>query len=366
MPEQRREIKKIATSKRPDGQQPTVQPTLYDVAREASVSTATVSRVLHGQDRVRQATRERVLGVIEALGYVPDAAAQSMARQRKEVIGLLAVGNRSPGTEVEREGLLFIDEVWRGVEDALGRIEWSLLISMLNSRDPERAFQRMLRVSAKVDGLLITEGMVGSGRLGQLAARTPLVLIAGSPDEPHADVFAADNRSGTVALVSHLIERHGTGRIFSVPGPPGAPDAVARQAALEQTVARYPGVRLTGMFPGWFGSADGQRAGREILGLPRADWPDAIVCGNDQMAIGVIRELQAAGVRVPADVAVVGFDDLHAGALMPPPLTTVRQQIGLLADRACTRLLDRIANPALPRMVELLPTELVIRESCGC
>lgn len=350
----------------PGPRQTPAQPTLYDVARQAGVSTATVSRVLHGQDRVRPVTRQRVLGVIEALGYVPDAAAQSMARQRKEVIGLLAVGSRSPGTDVEQDGLLFIDELWRGVEDSLSRIEWSLLISSLPSRDPERAFQRMLRVSAKVDGLLIIEGMVGSERLGQIAARIPLVLVAGSPGESRADVVAADNRSGTAALARHLIERHGSTRIFSVSGPPEAPDAVARQAALEQTIARYPGVRLIATFPGWFGSADGQRAGREILGQPRARWPDAVVCGNDQMAIGVIRELLAAGVRVPADMAVAGFDNMHTGALMSPALTTVRQRIGLLAEHACARLLDRIADPALPPRVELLPTELVIRESCGC
>jgi LacI family transcriptional regulator len=345
---------------------PAPAPTLYDVAREARVSTATVSRVLHRPDQVRPATRQRVLGVIEVLGYVPDAAAQSMARQRKEVVGLLTVGNRSPGTDVEKEGLVFIDEVWRGVDHLLSQIEWSLLISTLNDSDPHSAFQRMLRVSAKVDGLLIIEGMVGSERLGQLAARTPLVLIAGPADEPHADVFAADSHSGTVALVSHLIERHGASRIFSVPGPSRAPDAAARRTALEHTIARYPGVQLTGTFHGWFGSADGQRAGRDILGLPRAHWPDAIICGNDQMAIGAIRELLAAGVRVPADIAVVGFDDVYAGALLSPALTTVRQQVGLLAERACARLLDRIADPTLPRHVELLPTELVIRKSCGC
>jgi LacI family transcriptional regulator, galactose operon repressor len=345
---------------------PAHAPTLYDVAREAGVSTATVSRVLHSSDHVRPGTRQRVLGVIEALGYVPDAAAQSMARQRKEVIGLLTVGNRSPDTDVEEEGLVFIDEVWRGVDHLLSQMEWSLLISTLNDSDPQGAFQRMLRVSAKVDGLLIIEGMVGSERLGQLAARTPLVLIAGSASEPHADVFAADSHSGTVALVSHLIERHGASRIFSVPGPARAPDAAARRAALEHTIVRYPGVRLTRTFDGCFGSADGQRASRDILGLPRADWPDAIVCGNDQMAIGAIRELLAAGVRVPADIAVVGFDDVYAGALLSPALTTVRQQVGLLAERACARLLDRIADPTLPRQVELLPTELVIRKSCGC
>ena len=173
-------------------------------------------------------------------------------------------------------------------------------------------------------------------------------------------MVAADNRSGTVALVSHLIERHSTNRIFSVSGPPAAPDAVARHAALEQTGARYPGVQLIATFPGWFGSTDGQLAGREVLGLPRAHWPDAIVCGNDQMAIGVIRELLEAGVRVPADIAVVGFDDVHAGAMMSPALTTVSQQAGLLAERACARLLDRIADPAsyCRARVELLPTKL--------
>jgi len=98
----------------------------------------------------------------------------------------------------------------------------------------------------------------------------------------------------------------------------------------------------------------------------RRDLPDAIVCGNDQMAIGVMRELHTAGIRVPADIAVTGFDDVHLGALLTPPLTTIRQPMRLLGERACTRLLRRIADPALPRIVERLPTELIIRESCGC
>ena len=94
--------------------------TLYDVAREAGVSTATVSRVVHGQDRVRPSTRRRVLEAIEALGYVPDGAAQSLAQRRKEVVGLLAIESRGPETDIEREGLLFIEEVLRGVESLAG------------------------------------------------------------------------------------------------------------------------------------------------------------------------------------------------------------------------------------------------------
>src|ERR1700731_832742 len=96
--------------------------TLYDVAREAGVSTATVSRVVHGLDGVRPSTRQRVLEVIDALGYVPDRAAQSMARKSKEVIGLVAVEGRDPDTDVEHEGLLFVDEVLRGIESALSQL----------------------------------------------------------------------------------------------------------------------------------------------------------------------------------------------------------------------------------------------------
>jgi LacI family transcriptional regulator len=340
--------------------------TLHDVAREAGVSTATVSRVVHGQDRVRPSTRARVLAVIEALGYVPDSTAQSMVRQRKEVIGLLAVESRSPDTDVEQQGLLFIEEVLRGVESSLGEIEWSLLIALLRDDNPAGAYQRMQKISAKVDGLLIAEGIVSSEQLARVAARVPVVLIAGSPDEPHADVIGVDNRAGTKAMVGHLVEQHGRTRLFEITGPPEAPDARERHSALREAVAAHPGATLAGSFQGWFAAMSGQLAVREILAWPPRERPDAIVCANDQMAIGAIRELQLAGVRVPGDIAVVGFDDMHAGALLIPPLTTVRQPMRVLGERACGRLLQRIAQPELPRHVERLPAELVIRESCGC
>jgi LacI family transcriptional regulator, galactose operon repressor len=306
-----------------------------------------------------------VLEVIEALGYVPDSAAQSMVRQRKEVIGLLAVESRSPDTDIEQQGLLFIEEVLRGVEASLGGIEWSLLIALLRD-DPAGAYRRMQKISAKVDGMLIAEGIVSSEQLARVAARVPVVLIAGSPGEPHADVFGVDNRAGTRAMVGHLVEQHGRTRLFEIAGPPSAPDARERHSALEEAVAAHPGATLPGSFQGWFAAMSGQLAVREILTRPRRERPDAIVCANDQMAMGAIRELQMAGVRVPADIAVVGFDDMHAGALLMPPLTTVRQPMRLLGERACGHLLQRIAQPGLPRHVERLPAELVIRESCGC
>src|SRR6185312_12631479 len=99
---------------------------------------------------------------------------------------------------------------------------------------------------------------------------------------------------------------------------------------------------------------------------PRRELPDAVVSANDQMAIGVVKALSRAGVRVPQDVAVVGFDDIFPGSLCDPPLTTVHQPMRMLGERSCARLLERIANPGLRPATELLPTELVLRSSCGC
>jgi len=338
--------------------------TLYDVAREAGVSTATVSRVVHGHDRVKASTRQRVLDVIEALGYVPDGAAQSLSRKRKQVVGLVAVASLGPESDIEQTSLLFVEEVLRGVESSLGDIGWSLLISFLHAG--EAAYQRLQSLSGKVDGLLIAEGIVGSRELARLSARLPITLVAGSPDEPNVDVVDADNRSGTKALVCHLVEVHGSRRIFYVAGPTEAPDAIARRSAFIEVLAEHMGMEPAGFYEGRFSAFSGKQAAQEILARPDRDLPDAIVCANDQMAIGAMRELQASGLRVPEDIAVVGFDDIYPGSLIAPSLTTVRQPMRQLGHRACSRLLERIADPSLPHQVELLPTELIVRESCGC
>ena len=346
----------------PEGMAPAS--TLYDVAREAGVSTATVSRVVHGHDRVKATTRQRVLDVIEALGYVPDGAAQSLSRKRKQVVGLVAVASRGPESDIEQTSLLFVEEVLRGVESSLGEIGWSLLISFVQAGDC--AYRRLQSLSGKVDGLLIAEGIVSSHELARLRARLPIALVAGSPDEPEVDVVDADNRSGTKALVCHLVEVHGFTRLFYVAGPVEAPDAIARRSAFDEVLTEHKGMRASGYYEGRFSAISGKQAAQELMALPDRDLPDAMVCANDQMAIGAMRELQAGGLRVPADIAVVGFDDIYPGSLIAPSLTTVRQPMRQLGERACSRLLERIADPGLPHRVELLPTELIVRESCGC
>jgi LacI family transcriptional regulator len=341
--------------------------TLYDVARLAGVSTATVSRVVHGQDRVRDSTRARVRQAIEELGYVPDGAAQSLSRRRKDVIGLVCVEREVDYIDVENVGALYYDEVLRGVEARIRHRNWSLLITFMQGERPD--LSRMDALSGKVDGILIGEGFVAPSIIERLAARVPVVVIAGNPRPPGeraADVVAADNFSGSAAIITHLITDHGKRRLFHVDGPANSPDAGQRRLALEHVLRLHPRCRLIGSTQGILSVRSGELAGENLLDRHRDALPDAIVCANDQMAIGMLRALAAGGVHVPEDLAVVGFDDIAVGSLYEPTLTTVYQPMRMLGERACARLLDRIADPGLSPAVELLPTELVLRASCGC
>ena len=259
------------------------------------------------------------------------------------------------------------DEVQRGVQEQIRSSQW-LLLSTFTQADgtgePEPS--RLDPLSGKVDGILVGEGFAASTRIQRLAARLPVVIIAGTLGTQAADVVAADSFSGAAALITHLIADHGRRRLFHIGGPGTSPDAIQRRLALDHVLRGDPHCQLIGSAQGIFSIASGEQAGEELLARHRAAMPDAVVCANDQMAIGVLGALAAAGVGVPGEVAVTGFDDLYPARLADPPLSTVRQPMRLLGERACARLLDRIAHPALSPAVQLLPTELVLRSSCGC
>jgi LacI family transcriptional regulator len=182
------------------------------------VSIATVSRVLHGQDAVRESTRARVRAAIDELGYVPDGAAQSLARSRKDVIGLVCVehtGLKPDQYDIESMSLLFYDEVMRGVEARIRELSWSLLITFLREDEQSGAmlpqdgpvYSRLTALSGKVDGLLIGEGVVPPADIARLAKRVPVVVVAATA-QPGVDVVAADNWSGAHAR-QHLVADHG-------------------------------------------------------------------------------------------------------------------------------------------------------------
>jgi LacI family transcriptional regulator len=350
--------------------------TLYDVARHAGVSIATVSRVLHGQGPVRENTRDRVRSAIDELGYVPDGAAQSLARSRKDVIGLVAVehfGLQPDQYDIESMSLLFYDEVMRGVELRIRERAVSLLITFLREEDTvaaavkgfEPVQSRLLALSGKVDGLLIGEGILAPQALVKLARRLPLVVVAGDTDQRGVDVVSADNWSGAYALMEHLVVHHGRRRVFHIDGPAAAPDTKERRLAMQAVIEANPGTQVTGSFSGLFSVVSGQEGAVAMLAAG-GELPDALICANDQMAIGALRALTVRGIRVPEDIAVVGFDDIFPASLADPPLTTVHQPIRKLGEVACDRLTELIAHPALRPKQQVLPTELVLRSSCGC
>jgi DNA-binding LacI/PurR family transcriptional regulator len=221
-------------------------------------------------------------------------------------------------------------------------------------------------LSGKVDGILVGEGFADSPYIQRLARRLPVVVIAGTLGAQAADVVAADNFSGAAALVTHLIADHGRRRLFHVGGPPDSPDAIQRRLALDHVLRGHPGCGLIGSAPGIFSVASGEQAAEQLLARHRSALPDAVVCANDQMAIGVLREFQRVRVAVPADVALTGFDDVYPSRLVDPPLTTVSQPLRDLGVRATQRLLARIENRALPPETSVLPTRVMIRASCGC
>ena len=197
--------------------------TVYEVANLAGVSTATVSRVIHSSHLVHPDTRDRVLAVIEELGYVPDGSAQGLSRRRKDIIGLAGLERGGTEVDVEKTGPLFMDELVHAVEGVLRGTECSLLLTF--GRAGEQFQRRVWALSGKVDGLLIAEEVLRRGPLRALARHIPVVAIAGRPEETELDVVAVDNAAGMPALAAHLIDAHGYRRLGFLAGPADSPDA---------------------------------------------------------------------------------------------------------------------------------------------
>ena len=202
--------------------------------------------------------------------------------------------------------------------------------------------------------------------LARLAERLPVVVIAGNPRERAADVVTADNRSGSVALVDPPDRRARPAAVLLRRRPRARrPTRSSGAAALTQVLRDHPDCQLVGGSQGQFSVGSGEEAGQQLLAEP-APCLTRSSAPTTRWRSACCSRFAKAGVRVPDEVAVVGFDDIFPGSLCDPPLTTVHQPMRLLGERACTRLLDRIARPDLRPKVELLPTELVLRSSCGC
>jgi LacI family transcriptional regulator len=344
-------------------------PTIYDVARAAGVSIASVSRVLNGQRNPREETRERVLQAVAELGFAPDGAARALSVRLKEVVGVVV--RRVPWVETsegvfadEDESLQFPDMINRGIEVVAQRRGFDLLVRSVDVGDHDTG-KRILSLARKSDGLILHDRVLEPDQLARLSRQVPIVTLAGVPTETTANV-RGDNQAGMRDLARHLTGDHGYRAIAYLGGHTDSPDNLARQETIAAEVTSAGATFVDG--PQWRGNYLAVGGAKVIDRLidDRVTLPRAIACANDQTALGVMYALAAHGIEVPGDVAVTGFDDIPLARHLRPQLTTVRQPIQDLGATAFEILHSMISNGQPDQRDVVLPTRLIRRESCGC
>jgi LacI family transcriptional regulator len=328
--------------------------TIQDVADLAGVSIATVSRVVNGKSPVVPETAQRVMDAIRELNYVPRAAARILASKRTDTLGLIV-------PEISGE---FFAPMLRGIEAAAGEAGFDLLIHTTAYKTPE--FRRHTLGEHNTDGLLVFIGSMEPAELQRLhSIGFPVVFLhQTAPEGLNIPVVTVENKKGAMLAVEHLIEVHACRRILYLNGPEGNEDAGWRERGYRLALEKHnipfdPAL----VVPGDFSSRRAEQAMREFLAGGLAF--DAIFSGDDLAAVGAMSSLREAGLRIPEDVKIVGFDDVPLARHLTPPLTTVHaptEEVG----RVATDLLVRLVRRESVEREILLPTELTIRQSCGC
>jgi len=328
------------------------------------VSTATVSRVLAGYERVLPGTRDKVLTAVTELGYVPSGAARDLAARRTGVLGL-CFPDLDPETQDEGDAAYWYDEVIRGMERAARRSGYAVLIAASHRRDDSGL---VLSIAGRCDGLVVLARTAPLAMIEHVAARIPVVLLATEEGLGRAltsdravDYLAVANETGACQVTAHLAGVHGYTDFCFIAGPPDSPDSASRLAGFRRATAT---LGEPPVYHGDFTTAGGRRAAAQVLADGRM--PRALVCANDQTAIGAMAALRRAGLSVPGDVAVTGFDGIQLGRHLHPSLTTVVQPMAALGETAVAMLSDRIGGADLPRRTVELPVRLEIGGSCGC
>lgn len=371
----------------------TKRATVYDVADRAAVSIATVSRVLRSPDAVRPATRERVMDAVSALGYVPSGNARGLAERRTGVLGLyfpgfdasedaplldvlapdhastpaftIAQDDADPGDE--HPTLMFLDEVLRGAELEAWKQGFVLMVGV-GRDDPTRSTVRDM--AGRVDGLIVLAQSVPDEVLARLAQRIPVVVLSGPPRGDRYDHVTVSNAEAMAELTRLVLAQSDPARLAFLAGPADSPDGEQRWEGFVTAIgaAGIPLADVT-VLRGDFTRASGRAAAARLLadtptGTTAAGGPPAaIIAANDQMALGALEAVRAAGLRVPDDVLITGFDGIDAAALSSPPLTTVGQPMIDLGRAAVQLLARRLERPDAEPATVRLPLRILIRES---
>lgn len=328
-------------------------PTIRDVARLAGVSVATISRYINNPALLSAETAGRVRAAMENLHYTPSPLARSLATNRTYALGLV----------LPEIGGDFFTPLLDGVLEATDNANLNLLI--FTSRHAGH-FNRAMLGPHYTDGLLIfLDSLARADLLALHAAGHPIVLIHQSaPEGIHIPTVTIENKAASYRLVSHLIETHGRRRIAFLRGPEGNEDACWREAGYREALAIHglpvdESLITTGGF-------DRFVAQENLAKLIQKGVPfDAVFTGDDDAAIGALQALKLAGISVPEQVSVAGFDDQRLASFLTPPLTTVQAPTRLVGFTAANQLI-RLINKEPVDPTVLLLTEIVVRSSCGC
>ena len=321
--------------------------TIYAVAERAGVSIATVSRVLQGAGRVAEATREKVFAAARSLDYLPRGSARALAAKKHEAVGLMLPELTGP----------YFAELLVGFESAAAGFGLSVALLMTDEPGLSRPLRQLV---ARVDGLAVMArpGQLAGEELDSLARRLPLVRLAAGV---HADAISTENIGSARELTEHLFG-HGRRRLVFVGDPALALDAAERYAGF---VAAHDAAGLAAPEPVrvGFSEEDGRRVAHQLL--KQGQLPDGLVCVNDEVAVALLDELQRAGLAIPDDLAVTGWDDVMTARYTRPGLTSVAQPVRELGSVAATTL-HRWVTTGERHAPTILPTRIVLRGSCGC
>ncbi|WP_345800561.1 LacI family DNA-binding transcriptional regulator [Microbacterium sp. AZCO] len=327
---------------------------IRDVARRAGVSMSSVSNALNRPERVSDDIVVRVREAVDELGYVPLQAAQQLRVGRSGLLGMTVINITNP----------FFSDLVTGAEDAAGSGGLRVLVG--NSDDDEvkerEYFELFGRV--QVEGALVSPfGEPGERLARRLARSIPVVLVDRVDDDGVLDSVSFDDVAGGRMAAQHLIDL-GRTRLAFLGGEEGVRQVRERLAGARQAVAATPGARIDATFaprtgPGW-----GIQLGEMIAAMPADERPDGIVTTNDHLACGVVHGLLRGGVRVPDEVAIVGYDDIDFAAVAAVPLTSVRQPAREMGRAAAERLLQLVSGAAEPAGVAIrFEPELSVRAS---
>ena len=331
---------------------------LEEIARLSHKSRSTVSRVINNDPHVSEATRTQVMDVVRRLNFHPNAAARSLAAGRTRVLGLVIPTGVSA---------LFTDPYFpllvQGVATACNAHDHSVMLWLAEPEYERRTIGKVMH-GGLIDGVILASVLAGDPLLQALTkadVRLPFVLVGRQPGNDRINYVDVDNINSAREAVTHLL-RQGRRRVGTITGLLNTNVGIDRRdgyltALRQRSLPIDPELIVESDFT----EAGGYAAMQRLLG----GRPDAVFVASDMMAMGALRALREAGRRVPQDVAVVGFDDMPFAERADPPLTTMRQPVQRTGVVAAETLIDLIDNPeAQPRRI-LMPTELIIRDSCG-